>query len=442
MKLNKKISKTLILTLIIVILSTLFIPVFAANDESDENEKNEDKLEITSEAALLIEPITGKILYAKNEREKKYPASTTKILTAILTIENCDLNEKVIVDYDSLAIVPSGYTTATLQVGEELSVEQLLEVLLVQSANDAANVLAKHVGGSIESFSTMMNSKASEIGCTDSHFVNPSGKHEEDHYSTAYDLALIMNYCMKNDTFKRLASLKSCIIPPTNKYEQRVYNNTNELLRVDTAQVKSNYYYPYAIAGKTGYTTQAKNCLVSVANKDGLELICVILGAGKLEGELSARFIEAKKIYEYGYNNYTIRKLREQGAIAKQIEVKDATQETKNLDLLISDEISVLINQADLNKEIEPEITLNENLSAPIEVGSVVGKIKYTVEGIDYTSDLLASHSVIKVNFFFYIIQFIFIIFVLFIIYKLIFGKPKRKRKNYRYNNRFNNRFN
>lgn len=422
--------KKIFITLIILILVLYLAPyAFASVNESD--------LEITSEAALLVDSNTGKILYGKNEKEKKYPASTTKLLTAILTIENCNLNDTVIVDYESISLVPSGYAVAALQVGEELTVEQLLKVLLVHSANDAANVLAKHVAGSIESFSSMMNTKANEIGCTNSHFVNPNGKHDNDHYTTAYDLALIMNYCMKNPTFRNLASSKSCIIPKTNKYEERIYTNTNQLLTVDTREVASNYYYKYAIAGKTGYTTEAKNCLVSVANKDGLELICVILGAGKTSNGLSARFIETKKIFEYGYNTYATRKLREKGAIAEQIEIKNATKETKDLDLLISDDITVLIRQSQLNDEITPEITLNENLSAPISEGSIVGTIKYNVEGIDYTSDLIASHSVEKSSLLFYIIQFILIFIILFILYKLIFTNKKRKSKKYNSRNNY-----
>lgn len=414
--------KKFFITLFILILIIYTMPIsFASVNESD--------LDITSEAALLIDNNTGKILYGKNENEKKYPASITKILTAILSIENCNLNDKVTVDYDSIAIVPSGYSVAALQVGEELTVEELLKVLLVHSANDAANVLAVHVGGSIDSFASMMNSKAQELGCKNSHFVNPSGKHEQDHYSTATDIATIMKYCMQNPTFKSIASSKSCIIPATNKYEQRVYTNTNELLTVDTREIESNYYYKYAIAGKTGYTTEAKNCLVSVAKKDDLELICVVLGAGKTKNGLSARFIETKKLYEYGFNTYTIAKLREQNAIAKHVEIDNATKETKDLDLLISKDIIVLIKQKDLNKEIEPVITLDENLSAPIALGQKVGTITYNIEGIEYSADLLASHEVKKSSLLFYIIQIILIVFILFILYKLFYKKNNNKRK-------------
>lgn len=247
--------KKLIVTLFTLILFFSFLPVYADSEEP----------QITADAAILIDSNTGKILYSKNENEKMYPASTTKIMTAILTIENCNLDDTVTVPYEAIASIPSGYSVAALQPGEKLTVNQLLQVLMVHSANDAANVLAYHVAGSIESFATMMNTKVSELGLENTHFTNPSGKHDENHYTTAYDLSKIMQYCMKNSTFRTLAGLKSCVIPATNKYDERIFSSTNELLTA------SNYYYKYAIAGKTGYTTEAKNCLVSVANKDDLE---------------------------------------------------------------------------------------------------------------------------------------------------------------------------
>ena len=426
---NKRILIIMILTFFIASLLNI-TPTYAKNEK-------EEKPSIYSEAAILVDSRTGKVLYNKNSKEKKYPASTTKILTAIVTIENCNLDDVVTVDYDSIAIVPPDYTVATLQVGEELTVKQLLQVMLIHSANDAANVLAKHVAGSIDSFASMMNSKAHDIGCQNSHFLNPSGKHEENHYSTAYDLALIMNYCMKNETFRDLEKSRSCIIPATNKYPERMYTNSNDLLVIDTREVPTNYYYEYAIAGKTGYTSEAKNCLVSVANKDDLELICVVLGGLRTDDGRSARFVDTKNIFEYGYNTYANRKLKEAGSIAKHIEINNATDETKDLDLLISDEIIALIKQKDFDKEIEPEITLNDNLSAPIAQGDVLGKITYKIEDIEYTSDLKASHMVEKKDYFVLIIQIILIIMILYILFRLIndFKSPtkgtrlRKKRK-------------
>lgn len=415
-----KINKVIIIIFVIIIL-IYSIPSFAHN--------NDKTISIGAESAILIDSLSGKVLYGKNENEKKYPASTTKILTAIIVIENCNLDDKVIASYNAISSVPSGYSVASLQIGEELTIEQLLQLLLIHSANDAANVLAEHVGGSIESFATMMNTKAIEIGCTNTHFTNPSGKHDDEHYTTSHDLAIIMQYCMKNSTFRAISGSKSCIIPATNKYEQRVFTNTNELLIVDTRNIQSNYYYKYAIAGKTGYTMQAKNCLVSCANKDNLELICVVLGAGQDYRGLSYRFLDSKTLFEYGYNTYTIKKIREQGSIAKQIEIPNGTKETRTLDLLLQNDISALIKQSETDSNLLPEISINANLSAPIPVSSVVGTIKYNIDGIDYSCNLIASHSVEKSNSLGFIIQIGILIIVLLLLYEILNSKKNKRYK-------------
>lgn len=387
--------------------------------------------DISAGAAILIDNSTERILYSKNENEKMYPASTTKIMTAILTLENCNLNDIVVVPYEAIASIPSGYSVAALQAGEQLTVEQLLEVMLVHSANDAANVLAFHISGSLETFADLMNKKVAELGLTHTHFTNPSGKHDDNHYTTAYDLAIMMKYCMKNPEFKRLSSLKYCTIPATNKYEERVFTTTNELLIYDNREVASNYYYPFAIAGKTGYTTEARNCLVSVSNKDNLELICVVLSTGLYPNNLSAKFVDTKTLFEFGYNNYTLRKLREKNAIATQIEIPNATKDTKNLDLLLSEDLNVLVSQDNLETEFEYEIELNDNLYAPIAQGQKIGKIKYNIEGVEYSSDLVASQNVEKSQFLTLIVQIIMIILILFFLYKLLFSSNSKKR-NYK----------
>ncbi len=392
-----------------------------------------DAPDVSAEAAILIDSSSEKILYSKNENGKMYPASTTKILTAILTIENCNLDDVVSVPYEAISSISSGYSVAALQAGEQLTVRHLLQVMLIYSANDAANVLAYHISGSIDAFAVLMNNKVSELGLKNTHFTNPSGIHDENHFTTAYDLSIIMKYCMKNETFRSLSSLKYCTIPATNKYDERVFNTTNELLIYDNREVDSNYYYKYAIAGKTGYTTQAKNCLVSVSNKDNLELICVVLGVGLYPNNLSAKFVDTKTIFDYGYSNYTIRKLRDLNAIATQIEINNGTKETKNLDVLISSDISVLVSRDDLETEFSPEISINENLSAPISQGQIIGKIVYNIDEIEYSTDLIASHSVKKSNFLILIVQILLIILILFFLYKLLFDNNFEKmffRKN------------
>ena len=250
------------------------------------------ELNIDSEAALIVEASTGKILYEKNSKEVRYPASTTKVMTALLTLENCELTDTATVSHNALQLVPSGYAIANLQEGEILSIEDLLYALLVKSANEAANVLAEHISGSIEEFSNMMNNRAKELGCENTHFVNPNGVHNEDHYSTAYDLFLIAQEAMKNETFRKMVATPSYTLPATNKYSSadRVLSNTNALIHVNDSNRADNYYYEDAIGIKTGYTSEAKNCLIAASNRDSLEFITVVLGSGTTEESIGDPF--------------------------------------------------------------------------------------------------------------------------------------------------------
>lgn len=420
---TKKITATLIiLTLLLNISISNSISVTSETSKISEISGIQKAPEISAQSSILMDSTTEKILYSKNETQKMYPASTTKILTAILTIENTNPNDIVTIQNEAISTIPSGYSIAPLQVGEQFTIQQLLEVMLIYSANDAANVLAYHISGSIENFAKLMNSKIVELGLKNTHFTNPSGMHDNNHYTTANDLAIIMKYCMKNNTFRQLSLLKNCTLPLTDKYEQRNFQTTNELL-----EPTSQYYYKYAIAGKTGYTSQSQNCLVSVSNKDGLELICVVLSVGISPNNLSTKFIETKNIFDYGYNNYTISKICERNSIETQIEIINGTKETKKLDLLISDDIYALTSQIELKEKISSEIKLEKNLFAPISQGQKIGKIIYNINGSEYTSDLIASHSVEKSNTITFIIQILLIILILFLLYKFLFEYKFKK---------------
>ena len=270
------------------------------NDFSEIEEIDDNKLNIYSESAIVIEGETGKILYDKDIYSRKFPASTTKILTAIIAIEECDLEEKAIASHSAIFSIKSGYSIANIHEGESFTIRELLDVLMIQSANEAANIIAEHVSGSVEEFAKLMNKKAKEIGCLDSNFVNANGAHDDNHYSTAYDLAMIAKYCMKNETFREIAKKQECKLPATDKFEQeRFFRNTNSLM-----QKNSRYFYPYCTGIKTGFTTPAKNCLISSSNKDGFELISVILHAETTDDGSSARYIDTINLFEYGYNNY------------------------------------------------------------------------------------------------------------------------------------------
>lgn len=273
---------------------------FSEIENSIEPIEDKNELNIYSEAAILIDAETGKILYDKNIHSKKYPASTTKILTAIIALEQCNLDEKAIASHNAIFSIKPGYSIADIREGESFTIRELLEVLIIQSANEAANIIAEHISGSTEEFAKLMNQKAKEIGCLDSNFVSPNGVHDENHYSTAYDLAMIAKYCMQNQTFRELVQKNECRLPATEIFEEeRFFRNTNSLM-----QPNSRYYYPYCNGIKTGFTTPAKNCLISSSNKDGFELISVILHAESTEDGLSARYIDTINLFEYGYSNY------------------------------------------------------------------------------------------------------------------------------------------
>ena len=417
----KFIKKIFICLLFILIFNFLFINTVRAEEAIPD---------IASPSALLMDLKSGKILYEKNVDEKMYPASLTKILTAIIVLEKCDLNETATVSYDAVMTLSSGYVTANLQIGEELTVEQLLYVLMVGSSNDAAIVLAEHVSGSVEEFANLMNEKTIELGCTSSHFVNPNGAHDEDHYTTARDMSIISRYAMSNEMFRTLVKTTSYKLPATEKYENedRLFTTTNALLIVNNNARSDNYYYKYATGIKTGFTTPAKNCLIASANKDGLELLTVILGADQNEEGLSNRYIDTIKLFDYGYDNYTLRKVINAGGTVQTISIRNATKKTKKLDAIVENDISVLIKSDDKNTALLPQVQIIDNLKAPIKKGDVIGSVTYSVEGIEYTEDLIANSDVKKSTFFVNVLLFI----VLIMLCNMYLKNRKRKKKNRR----------
>ncbi len=374
-----------------------------------------DTIELNASSALLIDNRTNKILYNKNENKRLFPASTTKIVTAIIVLENHSLNEEVTASYDAIMTIPSGYSTANIQIGEILTVEQLLELLLVHSANDAANVLAEYAGGSIDSFVSMMNTKINELGLTDTHFTNPYGLQEDNHYTTAHDLAIIMQYCLKNESFRKIAGQASCAIPATNKSEPRKYSSTNELLIAGNRN-----YYPYLIAGKTGYTAKAGGCLVSVAYNNNLELISIILNSND-------RFGDTKKLFNYGYSNFSLKNIVNENDVITSIDVKNAKKDFKNLDLKVTENVPVLVNNNDNLESISPKIEINSNIEAPIEEGQNLGKVSYTVNGVTYSTDLVATQNVEKSEIITYLFYGFGIVILILLTYR-IFASNKHKK--------------
>ena len=385
----KQLKSIVIFTIIILLL----LPVsFSLASDIDTSDYNPDNLTTNSDSIILMDAKTGNILYSKNAFEKKYPASTTKLMTAILTLENCKLTDVVTVSHNAIFSIPIGYSHASLQEGEELTVEELLNVLLIPSANDAAVALAEHIAGSVENFATMMNNKAKELGCLNTNFINPNGVHDNNHYSTAYDLALIGQYAMKFDDILRIAKVTQYTLPKTNKYdeENRIFNTTNGLVNKN-----EKYYYPNCTGLKTGYTDKSGYCIVATAEKNGVELLEVVLGSESI----SDRYEDCIELFDYGFENYSNQNLVSANEIIENIEIAGATKETKNLDIIAKSNIDVLLkNNIDINS-LDRKVEINENLSAPISEGAVVGKVTYTIDDKDYSTDLIASSTVVPSNF-------------------------------------------
>lgn len=417
----------LILFLLIITLFGFINPVFADDSNISQKDININDITTNSSSCLLMDAKTGKIIYAKNAYEKMYPASTTKLMTAILTLENCKLTDTAIVSHNAIYSIPVGYSHASLKEDEELTIEQLLNVLLIPSANDAAIVLAEHISGSVEEFSKLMNEKAKSLGCLNTNFVNPNGIQDKNHYSTAYDLALIGKYALKFPDIKRIAMVKQYTLPTTNKYDKtdRIFNATNGLINDD---VLNKNYYEYATGLKTGYTDASGYCIVSTAKKDDKELIAVILNSDSI----SKRYSDCKTLFNYGFDNYDYITIQDEKAVIKQVEVENGSKSSKNLDVAVKDKIQVFAKKnSDLSK-LEPNIEINENLKAPLAENTVIGKITYNIDGEEITSDLIAASSVYPSDFEITIFRILLLFLILYVIFKLLkhFSKKKPNRKN------------
>ncbi len=246
--------------------------------------------EIQSEGAVLMDAATGTLLYSKNGETRYYPASITKIMTALLVAEKCGLSEPVTFSKAATTNLEAGAVTLGLTEGDKLSVEQSLYGLMLKSANEVANGLAEHVSGSVSAFSTLMNARAKELGCTGTNFVNPNGLNSSSHYTTAHDMALIARAAYQNEIVRKVSSTVSYQIPATKKASARTVTMGHKMLSPGDSR-----YYPGVIGGKTGYTSLAGNTLVTCAEKNGVRLIVVIMKSK------STHYADTKSLLDYGF---------------------------------------------------------------------------------------------------------------------------------------------
>ena len=332
----------------------------------------DEKLSISAEAYVLFCADNGKILNSKNENKKMKPASTTKLMTSLIALEESASNDKQVKFTEEMIAEGS---SMYLKTGEVVKLSDLATGMMMASGNDAANATAISVSGSIEKFSDRMNERAKLIGMENTNFVTPSGLDDENHYSTAYDMALLMSYALENEDFAKLTSQKSAevsFIEPSSK--KTTYSNHNRLLSM----------YEYCTGGKTGYTMSAGRCLVSSAKKDGLTLICVTLNDRN-------DWQDHIDLYNYGFERYACYQSDDSNFCVDIPCVGGVEDKTT---VVGEKDISIVLSTEDKSK-VERKIYIDSFLYAPIEKNSKVGKIEYSIDGKVISSvNLLSSEEV------------------------------------------------
>lgn len=304
---------TIALLLSVSVLIQASFPVLAAPDDEISDETSQAAKErlmipvetnnlsywpkgpaITAESAILMEADTGTILYAKNIHEELYPASTTKMLTCLIAVEQCALNETVNFSYEAVSAVPGDGSNMGMDAGEYITMEECLYGIMVASANEVANAVAEHVAGSLDEFAEMMNQKAAELGCENTHFVNANGLPAPDHYTSAYDLAIIARAFFQNDVLRRIGNTPSYHFTPSAGQPDDFYKTNKHAL------ITGEYSYEGIIGGKTGYTDSAGQTLVTGCEQAGMRLICVVM-----KEDSPAQFEDTVTLFDYGYQNFT-----------------------------------------------------------------------------------------------------------------------------------------
>lgn len=358
---NTDMKKNILMIFIAVIIAAGFI-----NGSSD----NVSAVQFSAKSMIIIDASTNRVLFEHNAYEKLPMASTTKIMTAITAIEESDVNQVVTIPKAACGIEGS---SIYLQEGEKLTLKHLLFGLMLRSGNDCAEAIALHVGGSLEGFSKMMNDKAQMLEVYDSNFVNPHGLHNKNHYTTAYDLAVIASYAMKNPIFREIVSTKKIEIPCTTRDYGRILINKNKMLSK----------YEGATGIKTGFTKQAGRCLVSSAKRNGMELICVVLNCGPM-WEVSMQYMD--KIFD----KYHIETFLQPFTYWGEIEISNRRE--KKVGIYSRDNFAYPVCGEDENK-ITNRLEIPETLTAPLCKDAEIGKIKFY-----YDNQLIFSAKVYSIN--------------------------------------------
>ncbi|MTI81423.1 MAG: D-alanyl-D-alanine carboxypeptidase [Firmicutes bacterium] len=309
---------------------------------------------IVGEAAILIDAENGQVLYEKNADKHMYPASTTKMLTAIVALERSNLNDVVTVS-DNAAGTPG--SSIWVKEGEQLTMEDMVYALMLNSANDVGVAIAEHISGNVEQFSLTLNEKAREIGAKNTHFTNPHGLPDEEHYTTARDLALIGRYSMQNAVFSKIVNTKTKSITRQDPDDLKYLISHNRLL----------WNYESTIGIKTGYTTKARQCIVAAASKDGRKLIAVVL-----KSQYRNVWTDAIKLFDYGFEEFEKKLLVSKGSIIDKTPVKYSEQEVP----LLAQEAIYYNFPKEYQPQIKRKVIYQQEAEAPLKKGIQLAEVQ------------------------------------------------------------------
>ncbi len=346
------------------------------NTEGTSTDSTSSELTLTAESAILMDATTGKILYEKNSRTKQYPASITKLMTILLALEHGSLEDEITFSHDAVFSIEPGSAHIAIQEGEILTLEQVLYGIMLRSANECANAAAEYVDGSMEKFAEHMTARAKELGCENTNFVNANGLFDENHYTTAYDMALIAQELLKNETYRSMMSNTYYLIPPTNKQpEERPLHGQHQMLNEN-----SLYYYEPAEGGKTGYTVEAQNTLVTYAKQGDTELIAVVL---KCNG--AQHYVDTKTLFEYGFANYQTVKAFSAADLTQNVAItetyKDKTTTLDTIAVAPASDVYVTIPKNATIENITKAVDCPESASVPVAVGDKLGIVVLSLNG-------------------------------------------------------------
>ena len=336
-------------------------------------------MEVEAAAALLVDETYGRVLYEQNAHERRYPASITKVMTCLLAIEAVEdgqlgLDDPITAGADLYTGIGSGGSTQNLKEGESLPVRDLLYCAMLPSANEACNVLAQAVAGDIPSFVALMNQRADQLGMADTHFANTHGYHDENHYTTAYDIYLLLSQALTHPLFCDIVSTTTYTVAATNLSEERQVKNSNALLSAENTA----YYCPDAIGVKTGSTPEAGYCLASAAQRSGHTVVAVVLGAQRIYHEDGTvdhlQFQESKRLLEWGLNNFSIHTLASPAGALGHVGV-ELSKETDRVDLLPTVSLTEFLPD-DLSPDgLTYTLDCPESVEAPVAAGQVLGTV-------------------------------------------------------------------